>query len=191
MLGTRLRLLAPFVPFMTNELHERLTGDPVDDWPEADPDLESEAIEARERLVERLTADVGDILDVTGTDPETIRVYVAADCKREVLEQVVETGPDVGRVMGEVMSDPDLRERGDEVNRLVQDLVEVVRERDESDLRAMLDVDEAATYGDASEFLAREFDAEVEVYAEDDPDVEDPGERAGNAQPLRPAVHVE
>jgi leucyl-tRNA synthetase len=190
-LGTRLRLLAPFVPFMTNELHERLTGDPVDDWPEADPALESGTIEARERLVERLTADVGDILDVTGTDPETIRVYVAADWKREVLEQVVETGPDVGAVMGEVMSDPNLRERGDEVNQLVQDLVEVVRQRDESDLRAMLEADEAATYGGASGFLAREFDAEIKVYAEDDPDVEDPGGKAGNAQPLRPAVHVE
>jgi leucyl-tRNA synthetase len=93
--------------------------------------------------------------------------------------------------MGEVMSDPNLRERGDEVNQLVQDLVEVVRQRDESDLRAMLEADEAATYGGASGFLAREFDAEIKVYAEDDPDVEDPGGKAGNAQPLRPAVHVE
>ena len=201
-LEARLRLLAPFVPFMANELHERLTGDPVEDWPEADPDLESDSLEVRERLIERLTADVGDILDVTGTDPETIRVYVAADWKREVLEQVIdsaarsggsreETGPDVGAVMGEVMSDPDMRERGEAVNRLVQDLVEVVREREESDLRATLDVDEAATYEDASGFLAREFDAEVEVYAEDDPDVVDPGGKAGDAQPLRPAVHVE
>jgi len=190
-LEARLRLLAPFVPFMANELHERLTGDPVDDWPAADPDLESEAVEARERLIERLTADVGDILDVTGADPGTIRVYVAADWKREVLERVLETGPDVGAVMGEVMSDPDLRERGDEVNELVRDLVEVVRERDEADLRAILDVDERATYEGASGFLAREFGADVEVYAEDDPDVVDPGGKAGSAQPLRPAVHVE
>ncbi|MEF8841861.1 MAG: leucine--tRNA ligase [Haloarculaceae archaeon] len=197
-LRTRLRLLAPFTPFLANELHERLTGEPVDDWPEPDPGLESASVEARERLIERLTADVSDILDVTGTDPGTIRVYVAADWKREVLGQVVESAagsaaeaPDVGAVMGEVMSDPDLRERGDEVNQLVQDLVDVVRERDESDLRATLDVDERATYEDASDFLAREFDAEVEVYAEDDPDVVDPGGKADGAQPLRPALHVE
>ena len=190
-LRARLRLLAPFVPFMANELHERLTGDPVDDWPAVDPDLESPTVEAQERLIERLADDVGDILDVTGTEPETIRVYVAADWKRDVLEQVVETGPDVGAVMGEVMSDPDLRERGEAVNRLVQELVEVVRERDEADLRATLDVDERATYEAASGFLAREFDADVEVYAEDDPDVVDPGGKAGSAQPLRPAVHVE
>jgi len=207
-LRTRLRLLAPFTPFLANELHERLTGEPVEGWPVPDPDLESETVEARERLIERLIEDVGDILDVTGTDPETIRVYVAADWKREVLAQVIEsaarsaaespsdgsreeTGPDVGAVMGEVMSDPDLRERGDEVNELVQDLVEVVRERDESDLRATLGVDERATYDDAGGFLAREFDADVEVYAEDDPDVVDPAGKAGGAQPLRPAVHVE
>jgi leucyl-tRNA synthetase len=41
-LSARLRLLAPFVPFLTNELHEQLTGDPADDaaWPEPDPDFE-------------------------------------------------------------------------------------------------------------------------------------------------------
>jgi len=90
-----------------------------------------------------------------------------------------------------VMAAPDLRERGEAVNRLVQELVEVVRERDEGDLRATLGVDERATYEDASGFLAREFDADVEVYAEDDPDAVDPGGKAGSAQPLRPAVHVE
>jgi leucyl-tRNA synthetase len=190
-LEARLGLLAPFVPFMTNELHERLTGEEVDAWPEADPELESAPLEAREQLVRDLTEDVNDIVDVTGTDPDTIRVYVAAGWKHRVFEEVVETGPDVGAVMGRVMQDEELRERGDEVNDLVGDLVEVVREREESLLSVMVDLDEREAYEAAGRFLSREFDADVEVYAEDDPDVVDPGGKAGNAQPLRPAVHVE
>ncbi|MFC6990168.1 leucine--tRNA ligase [Haloplanus sp. GCM10025708] len=191
-LETRLRLLAPFVPFLANELHERLTGTPAEDapWPEADPDLESTAVEVAERQIERLTEDVRDIVDVTDADPETIRLYVAADWKREVFDAVAETGPDVGAVMGTVMQDEDLRERGDEVNDLVQELVEMVRGLDSETLDAMADADETALYGRATSFLEREFDADVELYSEDE-DPYDPANRAENAVPFRPAVHLE
>jgi leucyl-tRNA synthetase len=192
-LETRLRLLAPFVPFLANELHERLTGTPAEDapWPTVDESFESVAADARERAVERVTDDVHDIVDVTGTDPETVRVYVAADWKHDVFETVVDVGPDVGTAMSEVMQDPDLRERGDEVNDLVGDLVDLVRGQDDDLLAAMADLDERAVYEDAADFLEREFEATVEVYAEDDPDVVDPADRAGSATPFRPAIHIE
>ncbi|MEF8812730.1 MAG: leucine--tRNA ligase [Halovenus sp.] len=190
-LRTRLRLLAPFVPFMTNELHEQLTGEPAEDatWPEPDPALISGETEVREQLVEDLTDDIHDIVDVTGTDPETIRVYVAPDWKREVFATVREVGPDVGAVMSEVMEDERLRERGDAVNDLVQELVSVVRGRDEGTLAALDSVDERSVYEDARPFLAQEFDADVTVLAADD--TPDDAEKAGDAVPFRPAVHLE
>ncbi|RXK46454.1 leucine--tRNA ligase [Halorientalis pallida] len=192
-LRTRLRLLAPFVPFMANELHEELTGEPAEDadWPEPAPEFEDETVERRERLVESVTDDIHDIVDVTGTDPDTVRVYVAADWKRDVFETVRETGTDVGAVMGQVMEDPELREKGDAVNDLVQDLVELVRERDDDELAAMADVDEQAVYADAEAFLESEFDATVEVYDESDPDAVDPDGKADSAVPFRPAIHLE
>jgi len=192
-LEARLRLLAPFVPFLANELHERLTGTPAEDapWPEPDESLESVRVDVEETQVERLTEDVHDIVDVTGEDPDVIRVYVAADWKHRVFETVCEVGDDVGAVMSEVMQDPDLRERGNEVNDLVGDLVELVRGRDEETLAAMSDVDERAIYEHAQAFLAREFDADVELYAEDDDDAVDPAGRAGSAVPFRPAIHIE
>jgi len=191
-LETRLRLLAPFVPFMTNELHEALAGTPAEDasWPEADPALERPAVEVEERQIERLTEDVNDIVDVTGTDPDRIRVYVAADWKRQVFDAVVEAGPDVGAAMSEAMSDPALRERGEAVNDLVGDLVELVRDLDDETVDTLEALDELAVYEAAVPFLEREFDAEVSVYAED-ADPPDPGNRAGNAVPFRPAIHIE
>ncbi|MFB6194154.1 MAG: leucine--tRNA ligase [Halobaculum sp.] len=191
-LETRLRLLAPFVPFLTNELHEELTGVAAEEapWPEAVDALHDPETSLREERVEVLTDDVRDIVDVTEQDPETIRVYVAADWKRDVFETVREVGPDVGAVMSEAMSDPDLRERGDAVNDVAQELVEFVREAgDEIDGLARLD--ERAVYESAADFLASEFDAEVEVYAEDDPEVVDPDGRASGAIPFRPALHIE
>jgi len=191
-LETRLRLLAPFVPFMANELHEQLTGEAAEDaaWPEPDPDLTSPQVEREEALVESLTDDINDIVDVTDTDPETIRVYVAADWKRAVFDAVREAGADVGAVMSEAMQDPGLRERGDAVNDLAGELVEFARERDEETLDTLGDVDELAVYEGARDFFERAFDATVEVYAEDD-DPTDPGGKADQAVPFRPAVHIE
>jgi leucyl-tRNA synthetase len=191
-LETRLRLLAPFVPFLANELHERLTGTPAEEahWPDLESASRNERIELEERLVSRLTDDIRDITEVTGTDPEVVRVYVAAEWKRAVFEQVLAAGPDpdVGQVMSEVMADPDLRERGDEVNELVNSLVEVVRGQ-EAAREATTETDERAVYERASAFFEREFDAEIEVYPEEE--AVDPADRAGSAEPLRPAIHIE
>jgi len=94
-------------------------------------------------------------------------------------------------VMSEVMSDPELREKGNAVNDLAQELVAFVRERDDDALDALAGVDERSVYEAAADFLAREFDATVDVYVEDDADVVDPAEKADRAQPYRPAVHIE
>jgi leucyl-tRNA synthetase len=191
-LETRLVMLAPFVPFLTNELHDQLTGEPAEEatWPEPDPALEDPAVEAEEELVRALADDVREVAEVTGEDPDVVRVYVAADWKRDVYDAVVETGPDVGAVMSTVMDDPAMRERGDAVSDLVGDLVEFVRERPADRVETLRGVDEAAVYADAADFLAREFDANVEVYAEDGDPV-DPDGRAKSAVPFRPAIHLE
>jgi leucyl-tRNA synthetase len=188
-LSVRVRLLAPVVPFLTNELHEQLAGTPVEEapWPEPDPDLADTRVEVEEELVESLTDDVREVIEVTGTDPESIHVYTAADWKGEVFAAAVDVGPDVGAVMNEVMSDPDLRERGDAVNDLAQDLAETVRERDAETLAALRGVDEGAVYREAADFLAREFDASVTVVPESEAD----SERAAQAVPFRPAIHLE
>ncbi|MFB6079677.1 MAG: leucine--tRNA ligase [Haloferacaceae archaeon] len=191
-LETRLRLLAPFVPFLANELHERLTGVPAEEvpWPDPVETLVDRRTEVEEARVERLIEDVHDIVDVTGTDPDVIRVYVAADWKRRVFDVVADVGDDAGAVMGEAMADPALRERGDAVNDLVGDLIDLVRGVDDGTVEVLREVDERSIYDHAVPFLAREFDADVEVYAEDE-EPPDPADRAGSAVPFRPAVHIE
>jgi leucyl-tRNA synthetase len=188
-LRTRLRLLAPIVPFLANELHEQLTGEPVEDaaWPEPDPELESTRVEVEERLVEALADDVREVIDVTDTNPDRIAIYTAAPWKHRVYETVRETGPDVGAVMGKVMQKESLREKGDAVNDLAQDLVTDVRERDDDELAALDEVDETELYGVASGFIAREFDATVDVVSEEEADAD----RASRAVPFRPAIDLE
>ncbi|WP_435348251.1 leucine--tRNA ligase [Haloarchaeobius sp. HRN-SO-5] len=193
-LETRLRLLAPFVPFLANELHERLTGTPAEDapWPEVDEDLRSPRDVAAESLVERLTNDVHGIQqslenaeeDVPEAEPDVVRVTTAADWKWLVFEAVHEVGPNQGAVMSEVMQNPDLREKGDAVNDLVQELVDFVRETDEDRLDELARLSEREVYEDAAAFLGEEFDADVVVETETD-------ETDSGAVPFRPNIELE
>jgi leucyl-tRNA synthetase len=188
-LETRVRLLAPVVPFLANELHERLTGEAVEDaaWPTPDADLESTRVEVEEELVEDLAADIREVSDVIGTDPDAVRIYTAADWKHRVFEAVLEAGPDVGEAMSTAMQYEGLRERGEAVNELVQEFVEVVRERDDDELAALAAVDETAVYESAAGFFADEFDASVDVVPESDAD----DEKAADAVPFRPAIQLD
>jgi leucyl-tRNA synthetase len=77
------------------------------------------------------------------------------------------------------------------VNDLVGELTEQVRGLDEAAVAAMTELDERAVYEEAVAFLEREFDADVELYREDDADVVDPADRASSAVPFRPAIHIE
>ncbi|WP_144906468.1 leucine--tRNA ligase [Halobellus captivus] len=195
-LETRLRLLAPFVPFLTNELHEQLTGTPAEDapWPRVDAALLDSEIEAAETQVERLVDDIQGIRqslqnaeeDVPEADPDRIRITVAAEWKHEVFATVAEVGAEQGAVMGEVMQNPDLRERGNAVNDLVGELVEFARGRGDDELAVLADIDEGDAYERASAFLADEFDAEIVVQREGE-DVE----ARKQAVPFRPAIELE
>ena len=190
-LRTRVTLLAPFVPFIANELSERLTGDPARTWPTVDPALEAPALERQEELVQALTEDIYDIVEVVGESPDRVQLYVAAEWKQEVFATVTDIGPDVGQVMSAVMEDPALRSRGEAVNSLVQQLVESVRDRDEEALMALRDLDEQRLYTGAAAFLEAEFDADVTVSSETDAVGEDAVRKAEDAVPLRPAIHLE
>ncbi len=194
-LETRLRLLAPLIPFVTNELHEQLTGLPADDapWPDPDHALEAPQVSAEERLVSALYDDIAEVASVTGTDPSTVRIYVAEGWKRQVLRAVVEQAsgtdgvPQVGTVMASVMENDALRERGEEVNTVVARLIETVRDRGAGEVEHLDEIDELDVYDDASAFLSREFDAEVVCV----PETETDDEKATDAIPLRPAIRLE
>jgi len=61
-------------------------------------------------------------------------------------------------------------------------------------VRKRLDIgilDEVKILTDARIFYEREFNAEITTYAEDDPKHYDPKDRAGLAEPYRPAIYIE
>ncbi len=192
-LRTRLRLLSPFIPYLTNELHERLTGEPAETaaWPSVDDDRIRPDLETGESLLRDLVDDIQNIVDVTETDPERIRIYTAADWKREVLVSVLEAdGEDRGAIIGDLMDDERFRRRGDAVADLVGDLLDLVHAKPTDIIESLPGLDEAAALSRAEAFLSDEFDAAVEIHREDEAP-SGSAEKADTALPGRPAVHLD
>lgn len=192
-LATRLRLLAPFVPFLANELHVQLDGISAEaaGWPEVDEDLLRPDLEAAETLLGDLVDDIASIIDVTGADADIIRVYTAAEWKRMILEEVLEADePNQGRIISKLMQREHFRRRGDAVPSVVAEVIDLVHERPRQIFEAIAETDETAMIERAVPFLETEFDASVEIYREDEEPF-DPADRASKALPGRPAIHID
>ncbi|MDR9412760.1 MAG: class I tRNA ligase family protein, partial [Haloferacaceae archaeon] len=176
-LSVRLRLLAPFVPYLANELHEQLTGESAQaaGWPQVHPEADDPVVETAEAQLRTVIDDIEGIRRslanaeeaVPEADPDRITIEVAAEWKYAVYETVVAVDADQGAAMAQLMADPDMRERGGVINTLVGELITQVRERPQARATALTELDELGVYTDAAGFLADRFDAEIEVVREE------------------------
>ena len=172
--------LSPVAPHMAEEAYDRLGEEGLlaeADWPAADPPSD---YELERRLIEDTRADVRDIVEAVGIEnPERITLAVAAEWKHDAYAIARDAGDDV---VGAVMSDPDLRERGSEAADFAKELAPHANALDDQ-----LSPDrEQAALERAAWLIEREFDAAVVVRGpgEADPDV------ASGAEPGRPGIHI-
>ena len=172
------KLLSPVAPHVTEEIRDLLDLDRLlveQRWPTAEPPAE---YDLERRLVEGTLADIRDIVSVTGIeDPDAIKLAVAREWKHRALELARSAD---GNVVGTVMQDETLRERGETAAEFAKELAG--RER----LQAQLDPDgELAALRRARWLVEAEFDAEVELYGPDSD-----AEFAVAAKPGRPAISI-
>jgi leucyl-tRNA synthetase len=181
-LDVAVRLLAPVVPHLAEELWEALGRDGFvveADWPTATVDRET--VEKRRRLVANTREDVRDIVEVAGIeDPERIDVVVAPDWKYDALEIAIDS--DADNLISELMGESHIREQGDDAASYGQDL-----QANREALQATLSGDdEYEALRAAAWLIEREFDAPVRV--ERAADADDAVVR--KAEPGRPAIDI-
>jgi len=175
------RILGPVAPHVAEEIWSLLDRDGLlaeAEWPAAEPPAD---YEIAQRLVENTREDVRDIVDVADIeDPQSITVAVAPAWKHRAIE--IATNAD-GDVVGAVMSDEELRQKGNEAADFAKDLAGEVEAIDEH-----LSPDEELAALDRAAWLLRdEFGADVEIlHAEDAAD-----DLASASEPGRPAIHIE
>jgi len=173
--------LSPVAPHIAEELWDELGGEGLvteADWIDADG---RDDYEKERRLVENTREDVREIRDVAGIDDvENVRVIVAPEWKHSALEIAVEAD---GDVMGAIMSEDEIREKGDEAASYGQFLQKNHMSLDE-ELGAER---EKETLVRAKWLFEKEFGADAVVERAE----ESGSDRAGKARPGKPAIEIE
>ena len=193
------KILAPFAPHFAEEVWRRtgrrgfVSNAP---YPESKASEIDESAEAAERYLRAVIDDVREILKVTGLTPKRIVVYAAPSWKARAYARIASMagsqGLDIGGAMKALMADPELRDRGGEVQSFVKRVVPDLSRLGAEDLRTRTQpLDERGFLAEAGRFLIEELKAPVEVLDAEAPGIPDPKGRARSAIPWRPAIYVE
>lgn len=194
------RLLAPFTPFLCEELWSMLGNKgfvSLAEWPEYDESKVNVKAEETEVFIKNLISDTMNILRVMKTSPKRIYYYVASIWKWKVYMKILKESisKKVGREsIKMLMEDPELKNMAKIlapfVNRLIEEFNKLPEERKIRLLKAGV-IDEIAEINDAKNLLEKEFNAEIIIYSEEDPQKYDPKGKAKQAKPYKPAIYIE
>jgi leucyl-tRNA synthetase len=198
-LKTQVRLLAPFAPFIAEEVWERLGNKGAitqAGWPESDRvDVEAEESEF---LLQNLLADIQSIVKVTKMEPKKIVIYTCAVWKeyayKMILSNVMKDKTNFGETMKQLVTNPEtakVKTDPNIVKKIQEDILSAPVDARERRLH-MTTFDEASAIRDGADLIANEFaGAKIIVNKEEDPGRYDPKGKAKFARPFKPAVYME
>ncbi|MDH5782569.1 MAG: leucine--tRNA ligase [Candidatus Bathyarchaeota archaeon] len=200
-LDAQVRMLAPVTPHICEEIWEKMGREDfvsLAAWPKPDESKVDVSAEENEALIRNMLEDTLNIFKATSITPKKICYYTAASWKwkgyLKALEKSVSAKIVQSELMRELMKDADMKKVSKHVAKFVDQIIDEVNRMPNEKKRRQLKVgimDENNALKEAETFFKREFNAEICVYNEEDPDCYDPRKRAQLARPYRPAIYVE
>jgi len=199
-LEVQVRLLAPFAPFTSDEIWERMGKRDVtlSGWPVVRQEAIDLYAEESEFLISSLLTDLQSIVKVTKIVPKKIVLYTCSPWKtmvyRVVLSQVLEGKTNFGEIMKILLSDPQtVRAKTDPklVQKMMEDILSLPLDARKRRIE-LTGFDESGALRDASSLISTENNkAEIMIYSEEDVDRYDPRQKSKFARPFKPAVFME
>ncbi|MDD5239142.1 MAG: leucine--tRNA ligase [Candidatus Nanoarchaeia archaeon] len=184
------KLLAPVMPHLSEELWEHLGGKgfvSLASWPKSDKKRIDSTIEASEELVSNTTADISEIIKLVGHAAQKITIFVADEWKSKlmaVVADMVEKGKrDFREIMTELMKDEAMKKHAEDIAKIIPRLLRDVKK---INANAMGAKKEKELLEEAKEFLKEEFKAKIEIAAEH----ESREQKARQAMPGKPALLI-
>jgi leucyl-tRNA synthetase len=200
-LAVWLKLLAPFAPYMCEELWSRMDKKgfiSTAEWPRVDESQVDALAEERENLLTDLIEDTLNVLKATKITPTRICYYTASAWKRKVhqniLAKAVQGEVKVNEVMKELAKDNALKANMKAVAAFVPKALKTLSKlpSDRKARIAQVEIgNEKEIIEDAAVFLKERFNAQVAIYSEEDEARYDPKQRATMAVPYQPAIYIE
>ncbi len=196
-LGSWVRLLAPFAPFLAEELHSVLGYEgfvSVVLWPAVRRDLMDADAELAEEMVSRLIEDVKKVIKLI-PQANRLHVYCSPLWKMQLMSEMISSKAK-GRQYGEGLKafSASYPEFSGQAGSLLSKLVKLIHDLGEPFIASVVKtqrIDEYQTFSSSSSFLSQELGVEVMVHNEDEDRLYDPKKRASNSLPFRPALYIE
>jgi leucyl-tRNA synthetase len=205
-LNTRIRMLAPFAPFISEEVWEKIDNSATSiifaGWPSAAEDKIDIVAEESEQLIMNLIFDLQKIVKVTRINPKKIFFYTAARWKLKVYNKILssvflESNPNFGDIMKQLIKDPETTKAKNDSNMVRKMIEDILSDPIETRNRRLRfeNFDEKLPIEDARNLLSIESGnehVEILVYSEDDTDQSehDPKQKAKFARPFKPAIYL-
>jgi len=175
------RLMAPFTPFLCEELWESMGNDLFVSkalYPDVNEELINDEVIVKEDMVMKLREDIQNILGATKTKPKKIYLYPAPDWKRKLFVEIK-----AGKKMNELMQNSELKPHGKEISSLMN------RIRPDDIPSLTLTIDEETNYlSHSADFLKKEFNCDIEIQPKAE---NDPQGKAKVALPMKPGIYFE
>jgi len=202
---TRIKLLAPFAPFFSEEVWEIFGNRPFvsfESWPEINDSKISLNSEDNEKLIQDMIFDIQKITKVTKIVPQKIMIYTASTAKnklyRKLLDRIQkESTANFGVIMKELVNDDEIKDfvkrSPDLVRKIIEDILSESLEVRERRLR-MDSFDEMIPLQDGMSLLRNEIGddkLEVRIFSEDDGNKYDPKQKSRFSRPYKPAIFIE
>ncbi len=198
-LDVETRLMAPFVPFTSEEIWQRMGHEgyiSLEPYPEPNEDDIDPIAERSEDFLKSTLDDIREILKVTKITPKKIVLYTSPDWKSEIYTMAIGLARDdeleMKAIMQKVTADETFKEKTKEASRFAGNVVKDISRMSQRDLEKFGElIDEKGYLQDSIQFLQSEFSCGIEVFDAEDDSRYDPQSKAKSATPWRPAIFVE
>jgi leucyl-tRNA synthetase len=208
---TRIKMLAPFCPFLSEELWELLEPKKgsifQDNWPSLKSEFINPVTDENEQEISNILDDLHKILKVTkNTQLKSIHIYLSSNDKKILYHKVLNLAikskiKNFGLVMKSLLSDPSIstthknlvKSNTDFIKKINEDILSLSPAEQERKINIGL-FDEYNALMDGTGVLSSEFGIQqtcIKIYYEDDPKIYDPKNKAKFSRPFKPAIYLE
>ena len=210
-LKARIKMLAPFCPFLAEELWDLLEPQKgsifQDEWPTIKSELVNPVTDENEQEISNILDDLHKILKVTKTtELKNIHIYLSSNEKKILYDKVLNLvtnskTKNFGLVMKSLLSDPSIsiehknlvKSNTDFIKKINEDILSLSPVEQERRTNIGL-FDEYNALIDGIGLLSSEFGIQetcIKIYYEDDPKIYNPKNKAKFSRPFKPAIYLE